>query len=115
MSRTPQEVFAAHVGALASADLPALLLDNTDDAVLLAPDGPRRGREQIEQFFAVVLRALPNATFHARATVFDADALLLVWSADSASARITDAVDTFVFADDQIRLQTTAFTLQTTS
>ena len=115
MSRSPQEVFAAHGAALASADLPGLLLDYSDDAVLLATDGPRRGREEIGQFFAAALRALPDATFQARAAVFDGDALLLVWSADSASARITDAVDTFVFADGLIRLQTTAFTLQATS
>jgi hypothetical protein len=43
------------------------------------------------------------------AAVFEGDALLLLWSATSPKGKITDAVDTFVFADGRIRLQTTVF------
>jgi hypothetical protein len=38
--------------------------------------------------------------------------LLVEWSAIGSQARITDGVDTFVFRDGEIRVQTVHFTLE---
>jgi hypothetical protein len=38
---------------------------------------------------------------------------VLEWNAVSASTRATDGIDTFVFADDGIRVQTVRYTLET--
>jgi ketosteroid isomerase-like protein len=111
MARTPQDVFAAHAAALASGDVEAILRDYSEDAVLLTVDGPIRGRDALSNFFTSALSALPRAEFVMGASVFAGDALLLTWSATSASARIEDAVDTFIFRDGMITLQTMVFSL----
>ena len=38
--------------------------------------------------------------------------LFLEWAADSASARVEDGIDTFIFRDGLIRLQTVRYTVQ---
>jgi ketosteroid isomerase-like protein len=111
MARSPQEVFAAHAAALADGDIAAIVEDYSADAVLVTPQGPIRGRDGIGEFFAGALAALPLAEFTLSLSVFAGDVLLLQWSATSAHNRITDAVDTFVFAEGLIRLQTTVFRL----
>jgi len=45
-------------------------------------------------------------------TVFADDILLLEWSAESAHTRVDDGIDTFVFHDGLIRVQTVRYTLQ---
>ena len=109
MARTPQDVFAAHEAALAAGDIGRILDDYSDDAVLLTADGPFHGHNAIREFLAAALSTLPEAEFTVGAAVFKGDALLLLWSATSPKGKITDAVDTFVFADGKIRLQTTVF------
>lgn len=109
MARTPQDVFAAHASALAAGDIGRVLQDYSNDAVLLTADGTFRGRNAIGEFFTAALGALPQAEFAMGTAVFEGDALLLLWSATSPKGRITDAVDTFVFTDGKIRLQTTVF------
>jgi ketosteroid isomerase-like protein len=110
MSRTPQEIFTAHVTALAQGDVPAVMKDFSDDAVLIAPQGVLEGRAAIEQFFTQVIATLPNPEFKATSATFGSDVLLLLWTAKSPAGTISDGVDTFIFADDGIKLQTTQFT-----
>jgi ketosteroid isomerase-like protein len=109
VARTPQDVFAAHASALASGDIARILEDYRDDAVLLTPDGSFHGHNGIRQFLTAALGALPEAEFSMSTAAFEGDALLAVWSVRSPKGSITDAVDTFVFADGRIRLQTTVF------
>ena len=44
--------------------------------------------------------------------MFVDDVLFLEWSADSAHTRVDDGIDTFVFRDGLIRVQTVRYTLQ---
>lgn len=112
MVRTPQDVFAAHASALAAGDIDGILEDYSDEAVLLTADVPLRGHDAVRQFFTAALGALPEAEFTMGSTVFEGDVLLLLWSASSPQGKITDGVDTFVFSDGRIRLQTTVFHVQ---
>jgi ketosteroid isomerase-like protein len=114
MSRTPQDAFAAHASALTSGDVATILEDYSDDALFLTVDGPLQGKQAIGEFFTAALGALPEAEFRMGSTVFAGDALLLQWGATSPQGKITDAVDTFVFAEGKLRLQTTVFRLETT-
>jgi uncharacterized protein (TIGR02246 family) len=113
MGRSPEDIFTAHAAALASGDPDAAAADYADDAVLLTLTGALSGRAAIREFFAASLAAMPEAEFSVGSMAFAEDALLVIWSAASPQGRITDAVDTFVFEDDRIRLQTTAFSLET--
>jgi ketosteroid isomerase-like protein len=112
VARTPHDIFQAHSEALARADVTELLRDYAQDAVLITPDGPITGRRGIGEFYRGAFAALPQAVFTVSACVFAHDALLIRWSATSTAARIENGVDTFVFADGLIRLQTIVFELQ---
>jgi ketosteroid isomerase-like protein len=112
MTRTPQEVFAHHGKALAAGDLDEIVVDYTDDAVLITQAGAARGRDGIRSAFVKLLEALPNAAWDLKTPIFEGDVLFLEWAADSATNRVDDGVDTFVFRDGTIWAQTVKYTLQ---
>jgi hypothetical protein len=111
MSDTPQDVFQRHVTAILAGDPDAVAADYAADALVLTPTGEYRGVEQIRGLYAGLAQALPDVTLEARLALFADDALLLHWSADSALHSVSDGVDTFVFGDGTIRLQTISCTL----
>ena len=51
MARTPQEVFDHHVQALGAGDLDEIVVDYSDDAILITPAGPIRGKDGIRAAF----------------------------------------------------------------
>lgn len=109
-SRTPQEVFAHHGTALAAGDLDEIVVDYTEDSVLLSPAGVARGKAAIRRAFATLLAELPDANWDLKTQFFHEDVLFLEWTADSAVNRVDDGVDTFVFGDGMIRAQTVRYT-----
>jgi len=112
MTRSPQEVFTAHKTALAQRDAVAIVQDFREDAVLLTAQGAMEGRSGVETFYTQALAALPQMEINYTSAVYAGDALLVQWTASSTAGRITDGVDTFIFADGAIRLQTSAFTIE---
>lgn len=54
---------------------------------------------------------MPNASWTLKTQLFEGDALPLEWAADAGATRVDDGIDTFVFLDGQIRLQTVRYTL----
>jgi len=108
--RTPEEVFAHHAQALGAEDLDGIMLDYGDTSCLITSSGVLRGKDAIRGFFADVLKALPQAQWNVKTTFAD-DALFLEWTADSPRASVADGVDTFVFQDGLIRLQTVRCTV----
>jgi ketosteroid isomerase-like protein len=112
MARTPQEIFAHHAEALIAGDLEGIVSDYTDDAVFITADGVQRGKDGVRAAFAALLGELPNATWDVPVQVFEGDVLYIEWSAVSEKTRVTDGVDTFVFAGDGIRVQTVRHTLE---
>jgi len=112
MTRTPPEVFAQHVKAVAAGDLDGIVVDYTDDSVVITPAGVARGKVAIRDAFVKLLDDLPNADWELKTQIFDGDLLFLEWAADSAVNRVDDGVDTFVFRDGMIRAQTFRYTPQ---
>ncbi len=110
--RTPEEIFGHHAQALGAEDLDATILDYADDAVLITPDGIMRGKGAIRDFFAGVFEALPKARWGVKTTFVD-NVLFLTWTADSAPASVSDGVDTFIFEDGLIHVQTVRCTIVT--
>jgi hypothetical protein len=45
-------------------------------------------------------------------TIFQADIVFLAWGDEGGGSRIEDGIDTFVFRDGLIRVQTVRYTLQ---
>jgi ketosteroid isomerase-like protein len=112
MTRTPQEVFATHVKAVAEGDLDAIVADYTDDAVVITPAGACHGGDAIRAAFTTLLGDLPDAAWDIKTQIYDGDLLFLEWAADSAANRADDGVDTFVFRDGMISAQTFRYTLK---
>ena len=112
MARTPQEVFAHHVEALGAGDLEEIVADYAEDAVLITPAGVRRGLGGIRTAFTQLLSDVPNADWTLKTQIYEGDVLFLEWAADAGATFADDGIDTFVFRDGLIRVQTVRYTLQ---
>ena len=115
MARSPQQVFEHHVEALGAADLDGIVEDYTDDAVFITPAGVKRGKDGIREAFTQLLADVPNADWALPTQIYDGDVLFLEWTATSAETKVEDGIDTFIFRDGMIRLQTVRYTVQHTS
>jgi ketosteroid isomerase-like protein len=112
MTRTPEEGFQHHVDALGAGDLDEIVADYADDAVLITPAGTLRGHDSIRAAFAHLLADIPDAAWTLRTQVYEGDVLFLEWAADAGATFVEDGIDTFIFGDGLIRLQTVRYTLQ---
>jgi hypothetical protein len=112
MPRTPEEVFQHHAQALGAGDLEEIVADYADDAVFITPAGVRRGKDGIRAAFTQLLADVPNAAWELPTLIYADDALFLEWKADAEKTRVEDGIDTFIFRDGLIRLQTVRYTLQ---
>jgi hypothetical protein len=111
MARTPQEVFDHHAQALMAGDLDGIVEDYSDDAIFITPDGTKRGKAGVREGFKKLLSDLPSAEWNVK-PIFEDDVLFLEWSAVSSATQADDGLDTFIFRDGLIRVQTVRYTLQ---
>ncbi len=109
--RTPQEVFQHHAEALGAEDLEGIVSDYAEDALFITPEGVRRGKDGVREGFVRLLGDLPGASWELPTQIYESDILLLEWKAESEAARVEDGIDTFVFRDGLIRVQTVRYTL----
>jgi ketosteroid isomerase-like protein len=112
MARSPQEVFAHHAQALGAGDLDGIVDDYSDDAVFITPDSVKRGKDGIREAFTALLADVPNADWTLPTQIYEGDVLFLEWTANSSATKVEDGIDTFIFRDGQIVLQTVRYTLQ---
>ncbi len=112
MARTPEEVFAHHAQALGAGDLDEIVADYADDAVFITPAGVQRGKDGIRSAFTQLLADVPDAAWSLKTQIYEGDVLFLEWAADAGSTLVEDGIDTFIFRDGLIRLQTVRYTLQ---
>ena len=111
MARTPQEIFDHHVQALGAEDLDGIVSDYADDAIFVTPDGVLRGKDGVRQGFVKLIGDVPGAQWELPTMIFADDVMLLEWKAESENVRVEDGIDTFVFRDGLIRVQTVRYTL----
>ena len=106
MSRTPQEVFQHHAEVLVAGDVDGIVSDYSDDAVIITQDGVKRGKDGVREAFVELLGHVPQAEWEIKSAVYEGEHMLLHWAADSEKATVDDGVDTFMFVDGQIVMQT---------
>jgi ketosteroid isomerase-like protein len=114
VARTPQEVFQHHAEVLIAGDLEGIVSDYSEDAVFITPAGVKRGKDGVREGFTQLLKDVPDAEWDVPTQIFEGDALFIEWTAKAASSRVDDGVDTFIFRDGEIVLQTVRYTLQRT-
>jgi ketosteroid isomerase-like protein len=109
--RNPEEVFAHHGEALGAEDLESIVSDYAEDAILIVQREVYRGKDGARQVFTRLLSDVPQAAWKLN-TVFVDDVLYLEWKATGGGRKVEDGVDTFVFQDGMIRVQTVVYTVQ---
>jgi ketosteroid isomerase-like protein len=112
MARSPQEVFQHHAEVLIAGDLEGIVEDYADDAVFISPAGVLRGKDGVREAFTKLLADVPDADWSVPTQIFEGDVLFIEWSAKSANSFVEDGIDTFVFRDGEIVVQTVRYTLQ---
>ena len=112
MTRTPEEVFSHHAQALGAGDLDEIVADYADDAVFITPAGVKRGKDGVRAGFTQLLADVPDAKWELKTEIYEGDVLFLEWAADAATTRVEDGIDTFVFRDGLIQVQTVRYTVQ---
>jgi ketosteroid isomerase-like protein len=112
MTRTPEEVFSHHAQALGAGDLDEIVVDYADDAVFITPAGIKRGKDGVRAAFTRLLADVPDANWELKTEIYEGDVLFLEWAADADATRVDDGIDTFVFRDGLIRVQTVRYTVQ---
>lgn len=112
MARTPQEVFQHHAEVLIRGDLEGIVSDYADDAVFITPAGVLRGKDGVREGFTTLLADVPNAEWKVPTQIFEGDVLFIEWSAHAERTFVEDGIDTFVFRDGEIVVQTVRYTLQ---
>jgi hypothetical protein len=111
MARTPEEIFQHHGEALMAEDLDGIVADYSDDAIFITPDGVKRGKDGVRDGFIKLIGDVPGAKWELPTVLFEDDILLLEWRAESENVKIDDGIDTFVFRDGLIRVQTVRYTV----
>jgi ketosteroid isomerase-like protein len=113
MTRTPQEIFEHHGATLVAGDIDGIVEDYAEDALFITPGGVLRGKDAVRGAFETLLGDLPDAAWDIPIQIFEDDILFITWSATSEKSQVRDGVDTFVFRDGLIQVQTVRFTLET--
>jgi ketosteroid isomerase-like protein len=111
MTRTPEEIFQHHAQALGAGDLDEIVADYADDAVFITPAGVKRGIDGVREGFTQLLADVPDAAWDLKTLIFENDVLFLEWAADAGATRVDDGIDTFVFRDGLIRVQTVRYSV----
>jgi hypothetical protein len=112
MDRTPQEIFQHHASALMAGDVEEIVADYTEDALFITPRGVLRGWDGVRQGFTTLLNEIPDASWEVPTQIYEDDVLFIEWSAVAEKALVRDGIDTFVFHDGRIRVQTVRYTVE---
>jgi hypothetical protein len=110
-TRTSEEVFAHHGQALGAEDLEDIVADYAEDAILVVQKKVYRGKDGARQVFTQLLSDVPQAQWELE-TVFADGVLYLEWKATGGGRKVEDGIDTFIFQDGMIRVQTVVYTVQ---
>src|SRR5450759_1113045 len=110
-TRTPEEVFAHHGRSLGAENPEEIVADYAEDAILVLQQTGDRGKDGARQGFTQLLSDVPQAQWELE-TVFADDVLYLGWKATGGGRKVENGVDTFIFADGMIRVQTVVYTVQ---
>jgi hypothetical protein len=84
----------------------------TSPMPVFIPRGVLHGKDGVRQGFETLLSDLPDAA--APTHIFGDDVLFIEWGAASEKTKALDGVDTFVFADGKITVQTVRNTVEPT-
>lgn len=102
-----EQVLDHHLKAFGDGDMEAILSDYTEESVMLTPNGPLKGHEQLEPAFAGLFEefAKPGASFTIQQRIIEGNVAYIVWTAETADNVYEQGTDTFVVRDGKIAVQ----------
>ena len=105
-----QAVLDHHLQCFAAGDLPGILADFAQNAIIFTPTGVLRGPESMttlfQGFFAEF--AKPGARFDMKMQLVEGDVAYIVWTAETADNTYEFGTDTLVVRNGKIVAQTFA-------
>ena len=103
------DVLNHHLTAFGDNDLVEILKDYTKDSEVLTPEGPLKGLDAIRKFFVDFFVQIPTGSdFKMKQLTVVGNAAYIVWTSESAVAKIPLGTDSFFLEGDKIRLHTVA-------
>ena len=112
MARSPQAAFESHERALGSGDLEQLAADFSNNCILIVNGQVRRGKSGVKEGFAHIFSELGKVNgMDAPVRVFEDNVLYVEWRADLGDRRC-DGVDTLIFEDGLIAVQTAKYEIK---
>ena len=105
-----------HLDALARGDLDGVMNDYTEASVVITPDGPLRGLDEIRKLFNKIVKDMlpPGSEFEMLRKDVEGEVAYTVWRGASARFNFLIGTDTFIVRSDKIVCQTFAAQIQQT-
>ncbi|WNJ18490.1 nuclear transport factor 2 family protein [Pontibacter sp. G13] len=105
-----RQVIALHWRAFQANDLQKVLSHYADEALFCTPDGPLKGKQDLEALYREMFKLLPANETHweFKQTFVDDNRVYCIWMAESPLVRIPIGSDTFILEDGKIVYQTFA-------
>jgi ketosteroid isomerase-like protein len=106
-----EEVLARHWRDFQAGDVESILKDYAPDAMVITPNGTRKGVAEIRAAFTTMFTEIMPAktsTSKLEKEVVEGELAFIVWSGSSGTHRIPFATDTFLVRGGKIVMQTFA-------
>jgi ketosteroid isomerase-like protein len=107
-SAMTERVLDHHLKAFGEADIASILEDYTADSVMITPNRPIYGADQLRPVFESLFAefAKPGAVFEMTQRVIEGEVAYIVWTAETADNVYELGTDTLVVKDGKIAVQT---------
>ena len=105
-----KEVLEHHWNTFKANDLEGVLVDYTDESVLIIPDTTLIGLAALRQHFAKVFTVFPkdSTTLQLNKSVVNQDVGYIIWEATAPTLKVSYGTDTFIIQNGKIVRQTFA-------
>ncbi len=105
---TPKQLLESYLAEFGRGNIEALVEAHAPDAVFITPQGTFVGRDQIRGLITAVANefGLPGARFSADGLYPAGNAVLFIWTGETAVATYGFAAETYVFVDGKIAVHT---------
>jgi len=110
-----EKTLIRHSHAFGAGDVEAIMADYANDAVLVTPEGPLKGRAQIQSLFEEIFANIlpPKSTsLNLAKQIVEGEMAYILWSGSSALYDAAFCTDTFLMRDGKIVAQTFAALLE---
>nr|WP_315158323.1 nuclear transport factor 2 family protein [uncultured Flavobacterium sp.] len=104
-----QNVLMHHLTAFGENNLDEILLDYSEESLILTDQGKIQGLNNIRQLFEAMFILIPSgATFEIKSLTISDCVAQIIWSSQSSTAEIPFGSDTFLIEDEKIKVHTIA-------